>query len=626
MICVPLGCIFSGAFTQPIGRRRAMQIVNIPMLCAWLFFYFSSNIYHLYTGLCLAGLSGGLMEAPVLTYVAEVTQPRFRGMLAATGSTCVILGVLSQFVMGTFMKWRTVALCSIVFPLISTFFLFFVPESPHWLIRKKRYDDAKKSLAWLRGWVPIANIEEEYDAIKHHISKNHNQPDKTFKTKMQRYMKSSFLYPYFLVCLTFFIGHFSGMTTLQTYAVQIFHTLKAPIDKYYATSLLGAAELTGTILCVVLVHYTGKRPIVFLSTVGCGLCFLSTAVYAYFLSSVPGSAVSNIVSNVSAVNPHDYYQIIPLNHSSISTEADIMTTTLMAMLENETFTEATTIIDDLMTESNKTSDTHFDNLLFSEFSANETYENHNYFDPDNLTINLHMMDLNMTEATAIPKDIILPIPESWTNKYLWIPLTLLIFSALMSHAGIRLIPWMLIGEVFPSSVRSMASGLSGGTGYMFGFLANKLFLTMLANLTLPGTFALYSAISIGGALLLYFILPETEGHTLVEIEAHFTGGKKLTGKNPKSEKSREPRHDRITATKVNGDNTKPPQNIDWQNWESNNKFQDHLRQMKENGIGDPLKEHRMGAKKKRGVRDAVPQKTNGQDNRGFDSDVNDTHL
>lgn len=36
------------------------------------------------------------MEAPVLTYVAEITEPRFRGMLAATGSTCLIFGVFTQ--------------------------------------------------------------------------------------------------------------------------------------------------------------------------------------------------------------------------------------------------------------------------------------------------------------------------------------------------------------------------------------------------------------------------------------------------------------------------------------------------------------------------------------------------
>lgn len=602
-----------------------MQIVNIPMMCAWLLFYFSTNIYHLYAGLCLAGLSGGLMEAPVLTYVAEVTQPRYRGMLAATGSTCVIFGVLTQFIMGTFLKWRIIALYSIVLPVISTILLFFVPESPHWLIRKQRYDIAKKSLAWLRGWAPIAMIEEEYEAIKEHIMKNHNQPNKSFKTKTQRYFKSNFLFPYFLVSLTFFIGHFSGMTTLQTYAVQIFHTLKAPIDKYYATSLLGAAELTGTILCCILVHYTGKRPLVFVSTVGCGLCFFSTAIYAYFLNSIPGSAVSNIISNVSALNPHDYYHIIPLNYSNTSALEDvtIITTTMLSQIDSNA------------TISKQNDEAYSSNLLFNEFSANESYEKHNFFDPDNLTL------FNFThEIPAIPENIILPVPEAWENKYLWIPLTLLIMSALLSHLGIRLIPWMLIGEVFPSTVRSVASGLSGGTGYVFGFLANKLFLRMIGTLTLPGTFALYSAISLCGALILYFILPETEGYSLVEIEAHFTGGNRLKGKNPKQNlkrKPQEPQHDRIAntipktmITNFKHDVNSAQQNqhgIDWQNWDSNSKFQKHLEHMKENGLGDPLHEHKIGAKKKRIRKTGIVHEAGmkkGQNNGGFENNLNET--
>lgn len=77
------------------------------------------------------------------------------------------------------------------------------------------------------------------------------------------------------------------------------------------------------------------------------------------------------------------------------------------------------------------------------------------------------------------------------------------------------------------SVRSGASGLSGGTGYVFGFLANKLFLKMLATLTLPGTFWCYSVVGLSGALILYFVLPETEGRSLIEIEEHFSGGKSL---------------------------------------------------------------------------------------------------
>lgn len=50
---------------EPFGKRRAMQIVSVPMFMAWMLFHFASHVNHLYAGLALAGFSGGLMEAPV---------------------------------------------------------------------------------------------------------------------------------------------------------------------------------------------------------------------------------------------------------------------------------------------------------------------------------------------------------------------------------------------------------------------------------------------------------------------------------------------------------------------------------------------------------------------------------
>lgn len=50
---------------EPFGKRRAMQIVSIPMFIAWMLFHFASHVNHLYAGLALAGFGGGLMEAPV---------------------------------------------------------------------------------------------------------------------------------------------------------------------------------------------------------------------------------------------------------------------------------------------------------------------------------------------------------------------------------------------------------------------------------------------------------------------------------------------------------------------------------------------------------------------------------
>lgn len=77
-------------------------------------------------------------------------------------------------------------------------------------------------------------------------------------------------------------------------------------------------------------------------------------------------------------------------------------------------------------------------------------------------------------------------------------------------------------------MRSGASGISSGTGYLFGFMANKLFLSMLATMTMPGTFWFYSGVALVGAIILYFVLPETEGRSLLAIERHFVSGAPLS--------------------------------------------------------------------------------------------------
>lgn len=58
LICVPLGCIFSGSFATLIGRRRAMQLVNVPIFISWLIFYYSQHVHHLYIALCISGFTG----------------------------------------------------------------------------------------------------------------------------------------------------------------------------------------------------------------------------------------------------------------------------------------------------------------------------------------------------------------------------------------------------------------------------------------------------------------------------------------------------------------------------------------------------------------------------------------
>lgn len=379
-----------------------------------------------------------MLEAPVLTYVAEITTPKLRGILAATGSFCIILGIFSQFLMGLFLEWRTITLVSTIAPTLAVIFLFFVPESPHWLILKKRDEEAKQSLMWLRGWQKsFEGVKKEFDELYRNLT-DRNTPAGVF---VKAFTRRTFVLPYFICSLAFFIGHFSGMTTLQTYAVPIFAQLKAPVDKYFATMLLGIVELIGTGLCVMLVRFVGKRRLTFFSTFGCSFCFFSTAIYAFFIDDIPGEIpINNVIANIT------------MQIENASTIA-------------ESFTAIAT------TESGLAFTTEF--------------------------ISQVQVAANATASTG----------ELHSNQHSWIPLTLLLASALLSHSGIRLLPWMLIGEVYPAKIRGVSSGLTGGTSYIFGFLANKLFLTMVAGLTLPGTFLLYSCVSAVGCFILFLILP-----------------------------------------------------------------------------------------------------------------------
>lgn len=66
------GSLVSGIITEPMGRKRALMVVNIPHLLGWYTLYLSTSLTHVFIGMALLGLGIGLMEAPIITYVGEV--------------------------------------------------------------------------------------------------------------------------------------------------------------------------------------------------------------------------------------------------------------------------------------------------------------------------------------------------------------------------------------------------------------------------------------------------------------------------------------------------------------------------------------------------------------------------
>ena len=78
--------------------------------------------------------------------------------------------------------------------------------------------------------------------------------------------------------------------------------------------------------------------------------------------------------------------------------------------------------------------------------------------------------------------------------------------------------WLLIAEIYPLRIRTSAEGLSATFNWGSNLLVSLTFLTLLQILGPSHTFWLYGVLAVGAWIFSYFLVPETKGRTLEEIE------------------------------------------------------------------------------------------------------------
>lgn len=79
--------------------------------------------------------------------------------------------------------------------------------------------------------------------------------------------------------------------------------------------------------------------------------------------------------------------------------------------------------------------------------------------------------------------------------------------------------WVIVGEIFPLSIRGRASGVASSFNWIGSFLVGLLFPIMTAMFSQAAVFAIFGVICLIGVLFVTKYVPETRGRTLEEIEA-----------------------------------------------------------------------------------------------------------
>jgi SP family galactose:H+ symporter-like MFS transporter len=91
--------------------------------------------------------------------------------------------------------------------------------------------------------------------------------------------------------------------------------------------------------------------------------------------------------------------------------------------------------------------------------------------------------------------------------------------------GLGPVFWLMISEIYPLRVRGAAMSIATVVNWGMNLVVAVTFLTLVGAIGRPGTFWIYSAIGIAAWLFFYFLVPETKGKSLEEIEAHWQAGR-----------------------------------------------------------------------------------------------------
>ncbi|KZS13711.1 Uncharacterized protein APZ42_021097 [Daphnia magna] len=113
-------------------------------------------------------------------------------------------------------------------------------------------------------------------------------------------------------------------------------------------------------------------------------------------------------------------------------------------------------------------------------------------------------------------------PALATETLGWLPLLSLIVFFIAYSGGYANVPFILMGEMFPARYRSILGPLSSSFNLCCTFTVVRSFPLMQISMEKYGAFWFFMCCTLVGIVFVYFLLPETKGKTLDDIEKLFS--------------------------------------------------------------------------------------------------------
>ncbi|MBX9692009.1 MAG: MFS transporter, partial [Cyanobacteria bacterium] len=146
-----IGALAAGYPADKLGRRNSLFITATLYLVSALTCAFAPNWASLVIGRVIGGVGVGLASVLSPMYIAEIAPAQSRGRLVAVSQLNIVMGILvAYFSNGYFShladNWRWMFGAQALPALAFFVLLFFVPQSPRWLVNEGREEEAREVL------------------------------------------------------------------------------------------------------------------------------------------------------------------------------------------------------------------------------------------------------------------------------------------------------------------------------------------------------------------------------------------------------------------------------------------------------------------------------------------------
>lgn len=285
-----IGVLCAGSLSDYIGRK-------ITMLISAAFFSISAigcavcgSFDALVAFRIIGGVGIGIVSIVSPIYISEVSPAKIRGTLVSLYQLAVTAGFLLAYLanwaidagidpsaaadaglwsrMFNAEAWRGMLGSETLPALLFLFIIFFIPESPKWLIIKGKSSEATAVLSRILGSEDEINAEVE-------ATRSSSGEDKGSWSDL---LKPGILVAVLAGCAIAILGQFMGVNAVLYYGPKIFS--EAGFDNpMFSTVLVGLVNFATTVLAVFIIDRVGRKQLIYWGVSGMIICLIAIGTY-----------------------------------------------------------------------------------------------------------------------------------------------------------------------------------------------------------------------------------------------------------------------------------------------------------------------------------------------------------